>query len=247
MLKSQEEIAIMREAGDIVARVLEKLASMVEPGVTTAYLDAAASRESHRLGAEPSFKGYGGFPASLCTSINDVIVHGIPDDTVLKEGDVISLDFGVAFHGFQGDAATTVGVGHISDEAEELIRVTRESLFQGIAAAKENRHVGDISAAVQRYAESRGYAVIREYTGHGIGRKMHEDPPIPNFGWPGTGPRLLSGMTLAIEPMLAIGDWHTRLGSTGWPVLTANGKLAAHFEHTIAITSDGPEILTVVH
>lgn len=244
IIKSKEEIALMREAGRVVGQVLEKVSGAVKPGLTTADLDAIAAREAHRLGAEPSFEGYQGFPASLCTSINNEIVHGIPDKRVLKEGDIISLDFGVSLHGFQGDAAVTVGVGHINREAMELIRVTREALLQGIAAARPGGFLGDISAAIQDYAEARGYGVVREYTGHGIGRRMHEDPPVPNFGPAGSGPRLIPGMTLAIEPMLTTGSWHTRVGPDGWVVLTANGELAAHFEHTIAITDNGPWVLT---
>jgi methionyl aminopeptidase len=236
----------MRQAGKIVATILEVLSKQVKPGMKTKELDVIAARELKRLGAKPSFKGYRGFPANLCVSVNDEIVHGIPGERVLNEGDVVSLDFGVIFKGFQGDAAVTVGVGEISSQAEQLMETTEGALKASIAVARPGARLGDISAAVQNYAESRGYSVVREYTGHGIGRKMHEEPQIPNFGAPGVGPMLKKGMTLALEPMVNVGDWHTRVGGDHWVVLTADGGLAAHFEHTIAITDDKPEVLTIV-
>lgn len=245
-IKSDQEIAIMRQAGRIVATVLGVLSKQVRPGMKTKELDVIAAGELERLGAKPSFKGYRGFPANLCVSVNDEIVHGIPGERVLNEGDVVSLDFGVIFNGFQGDAAVTVGVGEISPQAEQLMETTEGALKASIAVAYPGARLGDISAAVQHYAESRGYSVVREYTGHGIGRKMHEDPQIPNFGSPGAGPVLKKGMTLALEPMVNAGDWRTRLGDDHWVVLTADGSLAAHFEHTIAITNDEPEVLTIV-
>jgi methionyl aminopeptidase len=244
IIKSDREIAIMRQAGRIVAEVLRVLGEQVRPGMKTKELDVIAEKEAKRLGAKPSFKGYHGFPANLCVSVNDEIVHGIPGDKVLNDGDVVSLDFGVIYNGFQGDAAVTVPVGEASPEARRLIEATRDSLETGIAAARAGATLGDVSADIQKYAESRGYSVVREYTGHGIGREMHEDPQIPNFGLPGTGPVLKKGMALALEPMLNMGDWRTRVASDHWTVLTADGSLSAHFEHTIAINDNEPEVLT---
>ncbi len=246
IIKSDREIAVMRQAGRIVATILGILSKQVRPGMKTKELDIIAGRESERLGAKSSFKGYRGFPANLCVSVNDEIVHGIPGERVLNEGDIVSLDFGAIFNGFQGDAAVTIGVGEISPQARQLLETTKAALKAGIAAAYPGARLGDISAAIQNCAESRGYSVVREYTGHGIGREMHEEPQIPNFGQPGTGPMLRKGMTLALEPMVNIGDWHTRLGSNHWVVFTADGSLSAHFEHTIAITDAEPEVLTIV-
>jgi len=244
IIKSDREIATMRQAGRIVARVLEVLKSQVKPGSKTKELDIIAARELTRLGGKPSFKGYRGFPANLCVSVNDEIVHGIPGERILKEGDIVSLDIGVIFMGFQSDAAVTVGVGKVSPQAKELIETAEGALNAGIAAARAEARLGDISAAIQEHAESRGFSVVREYTGHGIGRDMHEEPQIPNFGLPGTGPVLKRGMTLALEPMVNAGDWRTRLGGDGWTVYTADGSLSAHFEHTIAITDAEAEVLT---
>ena len=244
IIKSDEEIATMREAGKIVAEVLRILSEKVKPGMKTKELDILAESELKRLGARPSFKGYRGFPANLCVSVNDEIVHGIPGDRVLNDGDIVSLDFGAIYNGFQGDAAVTVAVGRVSPEARRLIDTTRAALETGIAAARAGATLGDVSAAIQQHAESRGYSVVREYTGHGIGREMHEDPQIPNFGSPGTGPVLKKGMTLALEPMLCCGDWRTRVADDRWTVLTADGSLAAHFEHTIAVDDNEPEVLT---
>jgi methionyl aminopeptidase len=249
-IKSEQEIAVMRQAGKIVADILRTLTKQMKPGMTTKELDNIAVRELKRLGAESSFKGYRGYPATICVSVNDEIVHGIPGDRVLKEGDVVSLDFGAAYHGFHGDAAITVPVGEVSPVAKRLIDATRTSLVKGIAAAKAGARLGDISAAIQDYAESMGYSLVREYTGHGIGRKMHEDPQIPNsteppYGLkPGTGPVLKKGMTLALEPMLNAGGWQTRVADDQWTVLTADGSLSAHFEHTIAVDDNEPEVLT---
>jgi methionyl aminopeptidase len=244
IIKSEEEIAIMRQAGQIVARVLKTLSENIRPGMKTKELDKIAEKELTRLGAKSSFKGYRGFPANLCVSVNDEIVHGIPGDKVLHEGDIVSLDFGAIYNGFQGDAAITVIAGRARPEAEKLIDATRDTLQAGISAARDGATLGDISAAIQNYAESRGYSVVREYTGHGIGRDMHEDPQIPNFGLPGTGPVLKKGMTLAIEPMLNTGSWRTRVAEDNWTVLTADGSLSAHFEHTIAINDNEAEVLT---
>ena len=234
----------MRQAGRIVARVLEVLKAQVKPGMKTEELDNIAARELEKLGARPSFKGYHGFPANLCVSVNDEIVHGIPGDRVLNEGDIVSMDFGAIYNGFQGDAAITVGVGSVSPEARLLMETTEGALQAGIAAGGTGMRLGDISAAIQQYAESRGYSVVREYTGHGIGREMHEEPQVHNFGEPGQGPMLKKGMTLAIEPMVNIGNWRTSIGDNRWTVLTQDGSLSAHFEHTIAITDNEPEILT---
>jgi len=234
----------MRRAGRIVAEALALLAERIRPGITTAELDALAHRFIVGHDATPSFKGYRGFPASLCVSINEEVVHGIPGQRVLREGDIVSLDVGAIYHGYHGDAAITVGVGKIGEEAQRLLEVTKGALAAGIAAARAGNRVGDISWAIQNYVESRGYGVVREYTGHGIGSQMHEDPQIPNFGQPRRGPLLRPGMTFALEPMVTIGDGRTRVLSDNWTVVTLDGQLSAHFEHTIAVTEDEPEILT---
>ena len=250
-VKSARELGYMREAGQVVARVKQEIAEAIAPGVTTAELDQVAEQGIRRNGATPSFKGYtaGGhipFPASICTSLNEEIVHGIPSGRVLEEGDVLSIDVGAIIDGFHGDSAFTVGVGEIDEEAEQLIEATRESLRLGIDQAKAGARVGDISAAVQGYAEPRGYGVVRQYVGHGIGRAMHEPPEVPNYGESGRGPLLRVGMALAIEPMLNIGTWQAVQEEDGWTVVTADGSLSAHFEDTIAITQDGPEVLTAL-
>ncbi|MFC1967558.1 type I methionyl aminopeptidase [Chloroflexota bacterium] len=244
IIKSEAEIAAMRQAGKIVATVLGILRQRVAPGIKTKELDNIAEKEVKRLGAIPSFKGYRGFPACICVSVNDEIVHGIPGQRVLGAGDIVSIDFGAIYNGFHGDAAVTVGVSEVNQPAMELMKNTESALEAGIAAARPGARLGDVSAAVQRFAEARGCSVVREYTGHGIGRDMHEEPQIPNFGMPGTGPLLKKGMTLAIEPMLNAGDWHTRVNDDMWTVLTADGSLSAHYEHTIAITDNEPEVLT---
>ncbi len=243
-IKSEREIALMRQAGKIVATVLAILAESVKPGLKTKELDIIAEREIKRLGGLPSFKGYKGYPASVCVSINDEIVHGIPGERVLKEGDIVSLDLGAIYQGYQGDAARTVGVGAVSVQAEALMQATEGALRAGIRVARDGNRLGDISAAVQGYAESRGFSVVREYTGHGIGHQMHEEPLIPNFGQPGVGPVLRKGMTFAIEPMLNAGDFRTRVMPDGWTVRTADGSLSVHYEHTIAITDGEAEVLT---
>lgn len=244
IIKSANEINIMRKAGHIVAAVLEVLAKEVKPGITTGKLDTIASKELERHGAQASFKGYRGFPASICTSVNSEIVHGIPGKRVLQEGDVIAIDVGAIYNGFQGDAAITLGVGKINNEAKKLIATTQGALEAGIAAATEGAHLSDISAAIQSYAEGDNFSTVREYVGHGIGREMHEKPEIPNYGPPGQGPILKKGMTLALEPMINAGDWRTKVLPNHWTVVTADGSLSAHFEHTIAITNGKPEILT---
>jgi methionyl aminopeptidase len=244
IIKSSKEIEIMRQAGRIVAAVLDVLRRSIVPGRTTGELDAITARELSQRGASSSFKGYRGFPAHLCVSVNDELVHGIPGKRVLGEGDIVSLDVGAYFHGFHGDAALTIGVGDISPQAEALLQVTEGALKAGIASAHSGAHLSDISAAIQTFVESRGFSVVREYVGHGIGREMHEEPQIPNFGPPGEGPLLQKGMTLALEPMVNAGDWRTKVASDQWTVATADGSLCAHFEHTIAITDGEPEILT---
>ena len=246
IIKSEEEIAAMRQAGRIVATVLDILKTKVKPGMRTEELDVIAAKELKKLGAKSSFKGYHGYPANLCVSVNDEIVHGIPGKRVLKDGDIVSLDFGAIYAGFQGDAAVTVGVGKISPEAKKLIETTEGALKAGISAGHAGGRMGDISASIQDYAESRGYSVVREYTGHGIGREMHEEPQIPNYGEPGEGPVLRRGMTFALEPMVNIGDWRTRVGDDHWVVLTVDGGLSAHFEHTVAVTNGKLEVLTVL-
>lgn len=247
IIKSAEEIAIMREAGRIVAVVLQKMGEAVKPGMKTRQLDEIAEKEVGKFAtARASFKGYHNFPASICVSVNDEVVHGIPGKKVLKEGDIVSLDFGVIYKGFQGDAAITVGVGKINEKARRLMQVTEASLMQGIGAARDGGTLGDIGAAIQSYVEANGYSVVREYSGHGIGRDMHEDPLIPNFGVKGDGMKLREGMTLALEPMVNEGGWKTRLNSNGWTVHTSDRSLSAHFEHTIAIRKDDTEILTVL-
>jgi methionyl aminopeptidase len=246
IIKSAQEIAVMREAGRILAAVIEALAREVRPEVTTGELDSVAVRELKKRGAVASFKGYRGFPASICTSVNEEVVHGIPGGRVLKAGDIISLDVGAMVNGFHSDAAVTLGVGTISADAQKLIAATKGALEAGIAAARNGARLGDVSAAIQAYAESRNFSVVREYVGHGIGRDLHEDPQVPNFGIVGEGILLKKGMTLALEPMLNAGVWRTRLADNKWTVLTADGKLSAHFEHTIAITDSAPEILSML-
>ncbi|MFC1848418.1 type I methionyl aminopeptidase [Chloroflexota bacterium] len=244
ILKSPREIGQMREAGRIAAEVLEVVAGAVRPGITTGELDDIANKEVRQRGAEPSFKGYRGFPASICTSVNEEVVHGIPGSRVLHEGEIVSLDFGALLNGFHGDAAITVGVGRIVIEAQKIIDTARGALQAGISAARIGARLGDVSAAIQSHAEAGGFSVVREYVGHGIGRELHQDPQVPNFGVPGEGISLQKGMTLALEPMLNAGGWRTRVADDKWTVATADGKLSAHFEHTIAIDEAGPEILT---
>ncbi len=246
VIKSPQEVAIMRRAGQIVAAVLQRLREEIRPGIRTRYLDFVVASELQKYGAKASFKGYRGFPAHLCVSVNDEVVHGIPGERRLEEGDIVSLDFGAIVNGFHGDGAITVGVGKISSKAQELLAVTEAALMAGVKAARGGNHLGDISAAIQKYVESRGFSVVREYSGHGVGRDLHEDPLVPNFGSPGEGPVLLKGMTLALEPMVTMGDWRTRLDENRWTVLTADGSLSAHFEHTIAVNEGEAEILTLL-
>ncbi|MEK7799345.1 MAG: type I methionyl aminopeptidase [Acidobacteriota bacterium] len=242
--KSREEIETMDRCNRVVAQILAEVAGQVEPGVTTADLDQLADRMCRDARVRPAFKGYRGYPCVLCTSVNEEVVHGIPSPKkVLKEGDIIGLDFGVVLDGYFGDAAVTVPVGRISREARDLLSATRESLRRGIAAARPGRRLSDISAAVQRHAESHGYTVVREFVGHGIGTSLHEDPQVPNHGTPGSGPVLKEGLVLAIEPMVNIGGPAVRIHADGWTASTLDGSLSAHFERSIAITEDGPLVL----
>lgn len=246
-LKSAHELALMREAGRIVAEVLAGIREAVAPGVTTADLEAIADEVIvGKYQAIPSFQGYRGFPGMVCASVNEEIVHGIPGNRVLYEGDIVSVDVGVIYQGYHGDSAITVGVGQVDADSQRLMDVTAESLRIGIEAAKPGNWTTDISKAVQAYVESQGYSVVREYTGHGIGRQMHEDPQIPNYFEPRIGGRirLRPGMTFALEPMVNIGDWKTRVLGDHWTVVTADGTRSAHFEHTVAVTKNGPEIMT---
>jgi len=229
----------------MVAEVLEILRDFVRPGITTMDLENRALKETHRLGAKPAFKGYYGYPAALCASINNVVVHGIPSEkTVLKEGDIIGMDFGVIYKGFYGDSAITVPVGEISKTARHLVDVTAASLDKAIAVALPGNTLGDIANAVQSYTEAEGFSVVRDFVGHGIGRKLHESPQVPNFGRPGKGLTLEAGMVLAIEPMINAGTYNTRVLEDGWTAVTVDGSLSAHFEHTVAITADGPFVLS---
>lgn len=235
----------MREAGRVVAETLQLLVERLRPGLVEKELDEIVRREFARRGVQPTFLGYHGYPATVCVSINDEIVHGIPGDREIRDGDVVSMDLGCTHKGFVADAAVTVGVGTLSPVAQRLIDVTRESLARGIAAARAGARVGAIGHAVQTYVESQGFSVVREYVGHGVGRQMHEDPQIPNYGSPDTGPVLRPGMVIAIEPMVNAGDWRTKRDSDNWTVRTADGSLSAHFEHTLAITEGEPEVLTL--
>lgn len=242
--KSKEEIQAMRRSNQVVAQVLTELEAMVKPGIMTKELDSYADKRVRQMGAIPAFKGYRGYPASLCTSINEEIVHGIPSNRVLREGDILSLDFGAVLEGLYGDAAVTLAVGNITPNAEKLIAVVKESLYKGLEKAFPGNRVSDISAAIQKYVEAQGFSIIRSFVGHGIGFSLHEEPQVPNFGPPGHGPKLKPGMVLAIEPMISVGDWNVEILSDNWTAVTSDRSLSAHFEHSVAITSDGPEILS---
>ncbi|MGH2580617.1 MAG: type I methionyl aminopeptidase [Actinomycetota bacterium] len=246
ILKSPDEVAKMRVAGSIVAETIDTVLVAVKPGVSTADLDVVAEAFIRERKATPSFKGYRGFPASICASLNEEVVHGIPSPKrILKEGDVLSLDFGAIWDGYHADSAVTVFVGEsASAEAEKLVRVTEEALEAGVSQIRPGGRLSDISHAVQQVVEGAGFSVVREYVGHGVGRSLHEDPQIPNYGLPGRGPELRPGLVVAVEPMVTMGDWKTRVLADDWTVVTADGSLAAHFEHTIAVTEDGREVLT---
>jgi methionyl aminopeptidase len=243
--KTPQEIAVMRESNLIVAKVLTELKAMVRPGVRTRELDAYAEARARELGAAPAFKGYRGYPSSLCTSVNEEIIHGIPSERILKDGDIIGLDFGVLFEGFYGDAAVTVPVGGISLPAQRLIAVAEAAFYKGIEEMKKGNRISDISHAIQEYVESEGFSVIRSFVGHGIGHSPHEEPHVPNFGPPGRGPKIKEGLTLAIEPMIAAGDWQEEILEDGWTAVTKDRSLSAHYEHTVAMTARGVEILSL--
>ncbi len=245
-LKTPRQLRYMRQAGKIVAEVLALLGEHVMPGATTAELDALAEAEVKKRGAVPSFKGYHGYPCTICASVNEQIVHGIPNEYRLKDGDILSIDVGAIYQGWHGDAAVTYAVGSASAEADRVMHATQEALRRGIAAAVPNNHLGDIGYAIQSWVEAQGLAVIRDFVGHGIGKVLHEAPQVPNFGEAGAGVRLRPGMTIAIEPMVSVGDWRVKVLDDGWTAVTADGSLSAHYEHSIVITKDGPEVLTRV-
>ena len=245
-LKTPRQLRLMRQAGKIVAEVLALLGEHTVPGATTADLDALAEAEIKKRGAVPSFKGYHGFPCTICASVNEQIVHGIPGKYSLKEGDILSIDVGAIYRGWHGDAAVTYAVGQASAEADSVMAATREALRRGIAAATPGNRLGDIGFAIQSWVEAQGYAVIRDFVGHGIGKVMHEAPQVPNFGEAGLGVQLRPGMAIAIEPMVAVGDYRVNVLDDGWTAVTADGSLSAHYEHSIVITNNGPEILTRV-
>jgi methionyl aminopeptidase len=244
--KSKKELDKMRAAGQLVGQVLAHLRTMVKPGVTTLEIDYAAEKMIRDAGALPTFKGYNGFPFSICASVNDQIVHGFPSTYALKEGDIFSIDCGATLEGYVGDTATTVPVGEVEEDKLKLIQVTEECLDRAIQQCRPGNHLGDIGWAVQQHAEANGYSVVRDYVGHGIGRRMHEDPQIPNYGRPGLGPKIKAGYVFAVEPMVNQGTHFTKVLGDGWTVVTMDGKPSAHAEHTIAITEEGPEVLTLV-
>ncbi len=244
ILKLPDEIEKLRASNLIVAEILGQLRERVRPGVTTRELDELSETLCRKRRVKPAFKGYRGYPFALCTSVNKEVVHGMPSERPLLSGDIVSLDFGVNYRGYYGDAAITVPVGTVSEEAHRLLKVTEESLYDGIEQARVGNRLGDVSAAVQQRVEAAGFSVVRDYVGHGIGRSMHEDPQIPNYGVRGRGIELRSGMVLAIEPMVNAGSWHVKVLSDGWTVVTEDGKLSAHFEHSVVITENGPDILS---
>ncbi|MBE9546184.1 MAG: type I methionyl aminopeptidase [Proteobacteria bacterium] len=246
VLKSPEEIEKIRKSNIFVADILNEIRGMIRPGITTAELDRHSEKLALKEGAKPAFKGYMGYPFSLCTSVNSEVVHGMPSDRVLQAGDIISLDFGIYYKGYYGDAAITVPVGEVSDTAVKLSSTTEEALYNGIEEARAGNRLGDISAAVQEHVEAAGFSVVRDFVGHGIGKSLHEDPQIPNFGVRGRGIELKVGMVLAIEPMVNEGTYKVKVLSDGWTAVTTDGKLSAHFEHSVAITEDGPVILSKI-
>ena len=245
ILKSRDEIAIMRDAGRIVAEVLQTLVERLRPGLVERELDEIVRKEFDKRKVIPVFLGYQGYPATVCVSVNDEIVHGIPGDREIADGDVVSIDLGCVYKGFVADSAVTAGVGSVLPEAGRLIEVTREALDRGIGAAREGARLGQIGAAIQTYVEGEGFSVVREYVGHGVGRQMHEDPQVPNYGDPETGPVLKEGMVIAIEPMVNAGDWRTKRDPDNWTVRTLDGSLSAHFEHTLAVRDGAAEVLTL--
>jgi methionyl aminopeptidase len=244
-IKSAREIEIMRRGGKITSQTLSKLIAAAKPGVTTGELNRLADESIRSMGGVPTFIGYHGYPAAICASVNDEVVHGMPGDRVLADGDLLSIDIGTTFEGYVSDSAVTVAIGNVDEAAKRLMRVTQECLMLGIEQMQVGKHLGDIGYAVQQHAEAHGYGVVRALVGHGVGRKMHEDPQVPNYGSPGQGTLLRKGLVLAIEPMITQGTWEVATLEDGWTVVTEDGKLAAHFEHTIAITDHGPKILTL--
>ncbi|GAB4351539.1 MAG: type I methionyl aminopeptidase [Candidatus Abyssubacteria bacterium] len=247
VIRSPEEIAILRKANQIVARILQELADDIRPGVSTGFLDTKAERLILEAGGQPAFKGYRGYPKTICTSINEQVVHGIPSPgVVLREGDIISIDIGVVYKGYVGDTAATFPVGQVSEEKQRLVRVTRDALYAGIDQAKVGNRLSDVSHAIQTYVERHGFSVVRDFVGHGIGQQMHEEPQIPNFGRPHLGPKLQEGMVLAIEPMVNAGSYEVRVLDDKWTAVTSDGRPSAHFEHSVAITNDGAEILSLL-
>lgn len=247
LVKNSEQLAIMRKAGRITGEAILVAREHIREGVSTKELDTRIREYIEKCGAKPSFLGYGGFPGSACISLNDEVIHGIPDkNRILHEGDIVKIDVGAYYHGFHGDSANTFGVGKISEEAEKLIAATRESFFRGVAQAKAGNRIGDIGSAVFEYANALGYGVVKRYVGHGVGMELHEDPEVPNFGTAGRGPRLVPGMVIAIEPMINAGTYLVREIDDGWTVKTADGRLSAHYEHTVAITDGEPVLMTMV-
>lgn len=246
-IKNSEQLAMMRKAGRITGEAILKAREHIKEGISTKELDTIIHDYIVKCGAKPSFLGYGGFPGSACISLNDEVIHGIPKkDRILKEGDIVKIDVGACYHGFHGDSANTFGVGKISPEAQALIDVTRESFFHGVEFARNGNRIGDIGSAIYEYAASKGYGVVRQYVGHGVGQDLHEDPEVPNFGTAHRGQRLYTGMTIAIEPMINIGTYDVKVLRDNWTVITADGTLSAHYEHSVAITNDEPVLLTKV-
>lgn len=244
IIKTKDEIEILHSAGKILSAIIGELKCSLQSGMSTQEIDIKAEELFKKNKVIPAFKGYRGFPACVCTSVNEEVVHGIPGKRILKDGDIVSIDVGVIYKDYYSDTAVTVGIGEISEELTKLLNVTRQSLYKGIDKAKKDNHLSDISHAVQQFVEANGFSIVREFVGHGIGKHLHEDPEIPNFGPPHQGPILTEGMVLAIEPMVNLGSWQTKILDDGWTVVTHDGKPSAHFEHTIAITKDGPKILT---
>jgi methionyl aminopeptidase len=242
--KTDDEIRAMRESSQIVAKILRELRPMIKPGAKTSDLDDYAERRVREMSAKPAFKGYRGYPASLCISINEEIIHGIPSPRTLREGDIVSLDFGVLYNGFYGDAARTYSVGQVTPLAERLMAAAEQSFYKGLEQMIEGRRISDVSAAIQQSVEAQGFSVIRSFVGHGIGHALHEEPQVPNFGFPGRGPKIKPGLVLAIEPMIAAGDWDVEILADGWTAVTKDRSLAAHFEQTVALTERGVEILS---
>ncbi len=242
----EEEVHAIKKSNQIVAQILDDLGAMIRPGLRTKELDNWAEKRAKEMGAIPAFKGYRGFPASLCTSINEEIVHGIPSSRSLREGDIISLDFGVLYEGYYGDAAATFSVGKVAPKANKLIQTAKDAFYRGLEQIKAGNRISDISHAIQSYVESQGFSVIRSFVGHGIGLSLHEEPQIPNFGLPGRGPKIKPGMVLALEPMIAMGDWNVEILDDNWTAVTKDKSLSAHYEHTVAVTDDGYEILSLL-